>query len=68
VDVCDRRQDFTPENALIVFDPFGTARSTSGIALTICQDIVVSHGGRIWAESLAGGGASFRFALPVASE
>ena len=68
VDVFDRRQGFTSESASIVFDPFRTARSTAGIALTICQDIVASHGGRIWAESPVGGGASFRLALPVASE
>jgi signal transduction histidine kinase len=68
VDVWDRRPGFPPQKALMAFDPFGTTRSTVGISLTICQDIIAAHGGRIWAESLGGGGASFRFTLPVASE
>jgi two-component system sensor histidine kinase KdpD len=36
-----------------------------GLGLTICRGIVAAHGGRIWVEERAGGGASFRFTLPL---
>jgi two-component system sensor histidine kinase KdpD len=36
-----------------------------GLGLTICRAILAAHGGRIWAQNREGGGASFRFALPI---
>ena len=36
-----------------------------GLGLTICRGIVQAHGGRIWAENRPGGGAIFRFTLPL---
>jgi two-component system, OmpR family, sensor histidine kinase KdpD len=36
-----------------------------GLGLTICRGIVTAHGGRIWAEQRLGGGAVFRFSLPI---
>jgi len=36
-----------------------------GLGLTICRGIVTAHGGRIWAENRAGGGAIFKIALPI---
>ncbi len=55
-----------------VFDKLfrGSASKTSdargaGLGLTIAQAIISAHGGRIWAENRAGGGAIFWFALPL---
>jgi len=41
--------------------PAGGAR----LGLTICRGIIAAHGGRIWVESPRGGGAAFRFTLPL---
>jgi two-component system, OmpR family, sensor histidine kinase KdpD len=51
-----------------VFAKFHRAASTAGgmgLGLTICKGIVTVHGGRIWCENRAGGGAVFRFVLPA---
>ena len=37
----------------------------TGLGLAICRTIVEHHGGRIWAESVLGQGASFSFVLPA---
>jgi len=33
----------------------------------VCRGLVEAHGGRIWAENREGGGAVFRFTLPLKS-
>jgi signal transduction histidine kinase len=47
---------------------FTTKREGLGMGLSISQSIVQAHGGQIWAENSAGGGAIFRFSLPVAQQ
>jgi signal transduction histidine kinase len=49
-----------------VFDPLYTTKASGmGMGLSICNTIIENHGGRIWAESAASGGAIFQFELPV---
>jgi K+-sensing histidine kinase KdpD len=38
-----------------------------GMGLSICQEIIEAHGGRLWYEPNPAGGAMFCFTLRVAS-
>jgi two-component system sensor histidine kinase VicK len=43
------------------------ASGGSGLGLAIAQGLVEAHGGRIWAQNRAGGGARVAFTLPLAN-
>jgi two-component system sensor histidine kinase KdpD len=69
VEIADRGPGVSKQDAERVFDKFYRAREREGggvgLGLTICQGVVRAHGGHIWVEDRPGGGASFRFTLPL---
>ena len=68
VAVRDDGPGIPPELLRRVFDPFFTTKAVgegTGMGLSICYGIVREHGGRIWAESDPGQGATFYVELPI---
>jgi two-component system sensor histidine kinase KdpD len=73
VAVADRGPGLLPEDLNKVFEKFyrgqdRSEQSGAGLGLAICRGIVEAHGGRIWAENHPGGGALFRFTLPLEAQ
>lgn len=72
VEAADRGPGIHPEEESRIFDKFYRGKSAReggvGLGLTICRGIVEAHGGRIWAENRSGGGALFRFTIPLSEE
>jgi K+-sensing histidine kinase KdpD len=69
----DRGLGIPAEHIQRIFEPFFReptgmypAKPGTGLGLTICQSIIRSHRGRIWAEHRAGGGTAIVFTLPIA--
>ena len=67
--VADTGPGVSDEIAAKLFQPFVTSKQKGmGVGLSISRTIVEAHGGKIWSEPNAGGGAVFRFTLPRARE
>ncbi|MGB9417710.1 MAG: ATP-binding protein [Acidobacteriaceae bacterium] len=67
ITVSDTGPGLSSDKADHIFDAFFTTKQQgSGMGLAISKSIVESHGGRIWANSEGGRGATFHFTLPAA--
>jgi two-component system sensor histidine kinase KdpD len=68
VRVVDQGPGLRPIELERVFEPFyrgdGDSRSGAGLGLAIARGFVAANGGRLWAESRPGQGATFALALP----
>ena len=68
VAVSDTGSGFQDDVQSNLFQTFFTTKETGmGVGLSISRSIIEAHGGRMWAESNASGGATFRFTLPAAA-
>lgn len=67
--VCDNGLGFEPDKAAVLFGLFQQGQrppsSGQGVGLAMVRRIVECHGGRVWAGTHPGQGASFGFSLPV---
>jgi two-component system OmpR family sensor kinase len=73
LEIADRGPGLTPLQAERAFERFYRADQArtaggTGLGLAIVAALVAAHGGRVWVESPAAGGAVFRIALPLAPE
>ncbi len=73
VEVLDRGPGLVPGEEARIFEKFfrgegATSRRGIGLGLAVARAIVEAHGGRIRAENRPGGGAAFRFTLPLKGE
>lgn len=59
IEVRDDGRVEDPNAVLMAFE------RSNGLGLSICRDFVERHGGEIWAEAPADGGAVFAFTLPM---
>jgi two-component system OmpR family sensor kinase/two-component system sensor histidine kinase BaeS len=73
-EVRDTGQGIAPDDLPHIFDRFYRADRSrtrgsggAGLGLAIAKQIVLAHGGAIWAESTVGQGTAIRIALPIAT-
>jgi two-component system, LuxR family, sensor kinase FixL len=67
--VSDSGPGVPAEKLAHIFEPFFTTKPNGmGMGLPISRTIIEAHNGRLWAENRNGGGALFRFTLPIAEK
>ncbi|MFC2061108.1 ATP-binding protein [Elusimicrobiota bacterium] len=68
VSVIDSGKGIPEDMREIIFDRFqqikGRSRGGTGIGLNVSKEIIEAHEGKIWVESEAGKGSSFKFTVP----
>jgi two-component system sensor histidine kinase KdpD len=69
--ITDRGTGIAEEDLGHIFEPFyrgrGATGGGSGLGLAIAKGLIEANGGRLWARSLPGQGATFGIDLPVAA-
>jgi two-component system, OmpR family, sensor histidine kinase KdpD len=68
VELADRGPGIPEGEEKRIFEKFvrgSASRGGIGLGLAICRTIITAHGGDIWAGNRPGGGAVFRFTLPI---
>jgi signal transduction histidine kinase len=66
ISVADTGVGLLKEQAEQIFRAFFTTKDHgTGMGLPISRSIIESHGGRLWATSNSGRGATFQFTLPI---
>ncbi|MCK4723077.1 MAG: PAS domain S-box protein, partial [Dehalococcoidia bacterium] len=71
ISFADNGPGIAEDNLEKIFDPFFTTREVgegTGLGLSICHEIITEHGGRLYAQSKPGKGATFIVELPVVAE
>jgi two-component system sensor histidine kinase BaeS len=74
IHVSDTGPGIDPEDQIRIFTPFYRGRSVTrfpqgmGLGLTIANDLVIAHGGRLEVESTLGQGSRFTIRVPLASD
>jgi two-component system, NtrC family, sensor kinase len=68
VEISDNGMGIPPEHLHKIFDPFFTTKATNhgtGLGLAVSYGIIREHSGKIYVDSSAGSGASFRLEFPA---
>ncbi|HTR38204.1 MAG TPA: ATP-binding protein [Bryobacteraceae bacterium] len=66
ISVRDSGVGIQPKDEKRIFDAFFTTKAQGmGMGLSICNSIIESHGGKLWAAANADHGATFQFTLPA---
>ena len=71
ISFADDGPGISEENMKRIFDPFFTTKEVgkgTGLGLSICYGLVEAHGGRIYARSKLGEGATFVVEIPIVFE
>lgn len=69
IEIADNGPGIADEDFTCLFDPFFTKREGGvGLGLTVTQQIIIAHRGRIFAQKHPAGGACFVIKLPIKQE
>jgi two-component system, LuxR family, sensor kinase FixL len=65
ISVADTGSGIAPGDEERIFEPYHTTKAQGlGLGLSLSRTIVMAHGGRLWAENQATGGAAFHCTIP----